>query len=284
MDDDSGRDGDHGGDNDRQAVERHYAGANLAENILAAIHAAGVQPGRDDVDAAPPVDHLHIRGRAASEELVALAAARADEDALDVGSGLGGPSRLLATRSGCRVLGVDLTHEYCRAARLLSQAFGLEDVARFVQGSATRLPVPGGAFGLVWTQHAQMNVRDKRAFYAELVRALAPGGRLVFHDIFAGPEGDPSYPLPWAETPATSMLAPADQVAGILEGLGLRRVDWWDRTEESAAWARQVTESGPAPGPSLIMGASAPTKLTSLLHGLEGGRLQVIVARWQKAP
>lgn len=267
---------------ERDVIERHYGGADLAERLLGVMRAHGVDPGRDGVEAAPPLDHLHSRGRPATEELVTVAEPRPGERVLDAGSGLGGPARLLAARFGCRVLGVDLTRTLCRAARALSAAFGLGDRTAFVQGNVTRLPVGDAAFPLVWTQHAQMNVRDKEAFYAELARALAPGGRLVFHDIFAGRGGAPTYPLPWAEKAEESWLAPPEHAADILAGLGLRRTRWWDLTAESARWAREFlarSEGGPA---SLLMGETAPSKFGGLAEGLENDRLRVVVARWER--
>lgn len=268
---------------ERAAVEAHYQGSGIGERILEAMRAAGVDPHRDGVESAPPLDHLHVRGRDSTEEILELAAPKADERVLDAGSGLGGPARLVAARAGCRVLGVDLTGAYCRAARTLSTAFGLGSRTVFVQGSATRAPVRDGAFSLVWTQHAQMNIGDKEAFYGELVRALAPGGRLVFHDIFAGPAGAPAYPVPWAQDAGASSLAPPEAVAAILEGLGLRRAGWWDRTAESAAWAREAADEAAGEGaPRLLLGDTALAKLTNLRDGLENDRLRVIVARWER--
>ena len=73
---------------------------------------------------------------------------------------------------------------------------GLSAKVEFIQGSALEIPFPDGSFDVVWTQHAQMNIADKRGFYSEMTRVLKPGGRLVLHDILQGEGGEPYYPLP----------------------------------------------------------------------------------------
>ena len=118
---------------------------------------------------------------------------------LDSGCGLGGSARYLALEHGCEVTGVDLTQEYVEAATALAGRVGLADQVTFRQGSALDLPFADNNFDAVWTEHVQMNIEDKHAFYRESLRVLKPGGVLMFHDIFRGDAGDPHYPVPWAE-------------------------------------------------------------------------------------
>ena len=62
------------------------------------------------------------------------------------------------------------------------------------------MPLPFGdsVFDVVWTEQAQMNIEDKRAFYAEIARVLVPGGLLAFHDVFRGIAGAPHFPVRYA--------------------------------------------------------------------------------------
>ena len=46
---------------------------------------------------------------------------------LDVGSGLGGPSRYLAATYGCHVTGIDLNSSFVEAARYLAERAGFVD-------------------------------------------------------------------------------------------------------------------------------------------------------------
>ena len=93
-----------------------------------------------------PVDEFHIRGRAASLEIIEALGVTADAHVLDLGSGLGGPARTLAELTGCRVTGVDLTAEFCEVATALSEWTGLSLRTRFQVGDATATGLPDAAF------------------------------------------------------------------------------------------------------------------------------------------
>src|SRR5215468_1842352 len=106
-------------------VESHYTSESLGEVILAALRAAGKDLDRLTTDDLAPVDEFHGGQRPATVRLAELVGFSGTERVLDVGSGLGGPSRYLAWRYGCHVSGVDLTAEFCRVAELLTQRTGL---------------------------------------------------------------------------------------------------------------------------------------------------------------
>jgi SAM-dependent methyltransferase len=98
-------------------VEQHYARPGLISTIRDRLRAAG-----KDLDHLTPadlaaIDEFHIRGRQATEELAARLRPTAASRVLDIGSGLGGPSRHLGATYGCHVVGIDLTEAYCPGSR-----------------------------------------------------------------------------------------------------------------------------------------------------------------------
>ena len=141
-------------------------------------------------------------GRYATGQLVDRAGITSESAVLDAGSGIGGTARYLADHYGCTVTAVDLTDEYCEANRWLNGLVGLGDRISVRQADAT--------FGVVISQHVQMNVGDKARLYSEARRVLAAGGRLARWDSTIGDHGDLDYPLPWADEPARSHLAVTD--------------------------------------------------------------------------
>ena len=124
------------------------------------------------------MDEFHIRGRDATLELARLVTPTADLEVVDIGCGIGGPSRFLAARFGCRVTGIDFTDEYCQVATMLAERTGLSDRVRYRRADATATTFPDESVDLVWTQHASMNIACKPRLYAEMFRILKPGGRL----------------------------------------------------------------------------------------------------------
>src|SRR5579863_7519841 len=102
-------------------VEEHYTSTDLGAAILAALRAAGKDIEHLTPDDLAPVDEFHGGQRQATVRLATLIGLTGKERVLDVGSGIGGPSRWLAAQLGCRVSGVDLTAEFVRVAQLLTR-------------------------------------------------------------------------------------------------------------------------------------------------------------------
>src|ERR1700733_8855191 len=192
-------------------VAQHYGSAGIADRILAAVKAANGGDAPVTVEALSVLDHFHGRGIVATKELVELLKPRPGEHILDIGSGIGGPARWIAATCDVYVTGVDLTPEFCAAAEALNRATGLAEQVTIRNGSALALPVPDNAFDRAYSQNVIMNIADKPQFYREAFRALRPGGMLALSNLCLGSGGAIVYPVPWAETAATSLLvSPAD--------------------------------------------------------------------------
>ncbi len=267
-------------------VAGHYTVSGLGERILEVLAATGKDLANLTPSDLAPVDEFHIRGKEATEELAQLAVAESGIEVLDVGCGIGGSSRFLASAFDCHVTGLDLTEEYCEVATMLSERVGLAARTEFRCASALEMSFPDESFDLVWTEHAQMNIRDKHTLFSEIARVLKYGGRFAFHDIFGGPGGVPHFPVPWAGDGSLSFLMDPEELRLILQSLELRSLQWVDVTEESLMWFRKnlerAGEQGPSPlGIHLLM-EDADLKLQNVARNLEEQRIVVVQAVMEK--
>ena len=112
--------------------------------------------------------------------LLEYAAPTREDRALDVATGTGNTAHALAPFVG-EVVGLDLADLMLDHARQRAQDDGQTN-ARFVVGSAEKLPFPDAAFTLVTSRHAPHHFLHLDRFLAEAHRVLEGGGRLVIAD------------------------------------------------------------------------------------------------------
>jgi len=101
-------------------IAQHYARGDLEQAILAALVASGKDLARLTADDLAPVDEFHTGGRDATVAFAAEMNVTPGMHLLDIGCGIGGPSRYFAGQLGCRVTGIDLTEDFVRTATALA--------------------------------------------------------------------------------------------------------------------------------------------------------------------
>jgi SAM-dependent methyltransferase len=261
----------------KDTVARHYAQSALEETIFAALKAAGKDVDRLVPEDLAPVDEFHIGGRQATVDFAAACGFAAGSHLIDIGCGLGGPSRFFAGQRGCRVTGIDLTPEYIAVAEMLARRVGLADEVSYRQGSALTLPFPAAAFDGAYMLHVGMNIEAKAALFAGLRRVLKPGAVFGIYDVMREGEGALNYPMPWASDPAASFVESAATYGRLLTETGFAveaarsRRDFAIESFRQAR-ARIAAAGGPPPvGLHLVMGASARQKVANMSDGVERG-------------
>jgi len=121
------------------------------------------------------------RGGADLEELIRAVRPHPADTLLDVATGAGHTALSLMPLVG-EVVALDLTPEMGGAFGREMKERGLSG-ARFVVADVTKMPFPDASFSLITCRRAAHHFPDKTAALAEMVRVLAPGGRLAVADI-----------------------------------------------------------------------------------------------------
>jgi SAM-dependent methyltransferase len=169
-------------------------------------------------------------------------AAEAGEAVLDVGCGCGATTLALGRRVGPagRVLGVDVSRPMLERARERAAHAGAAQVG-FLEADAQTAALEPGGFDVLFSRFGVMFFADPAAAFANLRRALRPGGRVTFvcwqrladNPWMLVPLGavarlvalpappDPTAPGPFA-------FADAERVRGLLERAGLAEVGFED--------------------------------------------------------
>jgi SAM-dependent methyltransferase len=165
---------------------------------------------------------------------MAALAPKPGERILDIGCGCGRTSLELAERVGPEgeVTGADISRPMLAEARRRAQAAGLSQ-ASFREGDAQTEAFPPGAYDAVFSRFGVMFFDDPPAAFANIRKALKPGGRLAFVCWRGLPENPwmlvpmgaalkrlpaPAPPEPGA--PGPFAFADPERVRGVLQAAG----------------------------------------------------------------
>ena len=133
------------------------------------------------------------------EESLAWAGVERPTNMLDVGCGIGGSSRHIARKYGCRSTGITLSPVQAARAGEISARAGLGDRVSFRVADALAQPFEDGAFDFIWSMESGEHMPNKRR-----VRAAGPG----FSGAGKGEEGGAARPPPPPLASLTPSLPP----------------------------------------------------------------------------
>ena len=267
---------------DEGLVAEHYTHGNLIGDIKDAIAQMGKTTDQLSIDDLAPVDEFHIGGRIATENLLGQLNFNSTHHILDMGCGLGGASRYIASQFNARVTGVDLTQEFIDTGNELNRWVGLNNQISLQQGSILSLPFEAESFDGALMLHVGMNIGDKNAIFKEAYRVLKPGSKFGIYDIMKTGDGDLTYPVPWATDESTSNLASSDQYQQVLKQAGFKTGIINNRREFSLELFKQMKANTRAHGdpPPLglhtLMQSSTPVKLKNMVENIAAGRIAPI--------
>ena len=266
----------------KDSVATHYTHGQLLDRILSGVEAIGKTPESVTVDDLAPVDEFHIGGRQASEEFIVQLELSANNHVLDVGCGIGGTSRFVASRFGCRVTGIDLTPEFVSTGQSLCDWVGLTGQVKLTQGDATAMPFSDESFDAALMLHVGINIANKTGLFAEVYRLMKPGAVFGVYDVMQTSDEALTYPVPWSTTPDTSALATQGQYIEALGQAGFDIIKIRDRREFAAEFfaktRRRMEHSGGTPplGVHIAMGESAPVKISNMVDNIAAGRVSPV--------
>lgn len=174
---------------------------------------------------------------------------------LDIGCGLGAADELLVTKYGARsVVGIDIDPALLAGMRRRIERAGLTDRVRPLAVEPGPLPFEAQTFDVVFSKDSLVQIPDKPAIFAEVLRVPRPGGHFIASDWLRGGVGEYSAQMMefFRLEGIAYNMATLDESAAALRAAGFVDVQVRDRHEWYSGLARRELASMQGPLRALI--------------------------------
>ncbi len=263
-----------------EAINNQYGQTNLGSKILTALQSEGKYSIESIQESLKRIEELHSRGRKATIELAQKAGLNENMKVLDVGSGIGGPARTLATEFGSHITGIDLCKEYCQAANVINQRLDLSKKIEIQQGNALEMPFDDGSFDFVMIQHVLMNIEDKKRLFLQIHRVLRPKGTLGIYTICSGKKSPIFFPVVWANDSNLSFLLSSQKLLQLIKSNDFKELSWNDDTSKIIEGFQRKRSKTPSKIPRSInfelVIPNISEKGRNIIRNFKEGRIVVI--------
>ncbi|CAG8478662.1 10920_t:CDS:2 [Paraglomus brasilianum] len=119
---------------------------------------------------------------------------RPDMKVLDIGCGVGGPTREICRFTGAHVTGLNNNDYQIARAKYYAAKAGLEGKTDFIKGSFLEIPFEENSFDRVYAIEATCHSPKLESVYKEAFRVLKPGGLFAFYEWCTTDRYDPTNP------------------------------------------------------------------------------------------
>lgn len=155
----------------QRVIQNHYDVSTLFYRVMWGPH---IHHGLWEADESPRTAQLQL-----TQRLAALSSIKPKSRVLDVGCGMGGSSRWLASELKCDVTGVTISPIQRRWAATATWLQRCRPRPQFVCQDAEQCAFDDATFDVVWSIECTEHLFDKAEFFQRAAKWLKPGGRIA---------------------------------------------------------------------------------------------------------
>ena len=157
---------------------------------------------------------------------------------LELGSGAGGGTLVLASKYGARVVGLELELPLVELSQQHARDAGLSEQVEFRCVEPGPLPVEDASFDALYTSGVVCHIEDRHALFSDVMRILKPGGMLLGYDWFVTAQSDDIDA--WLQASGLPLFsATVDTYTDVLRAVGFEEING----EDASAWYQQKASS-----------------------------------------
>jgi sarcosine/dimethylglycine N-methyltransferase len=130
-------------------------------------------------------DQLHYHGTEALDRAIEILSAKPQQNWLEIGSGLGGPSRYLAETASVNIVALELQNDQNELATTLTRQCNLEKLVHHQCGDFLTTELPSAHYEAVVSWLAIYHIPDRPLLLEKSRDTLKAGGLFYTEDLFA---------------------------------------------------------------------------------------------------
>ncbi len=184
-------------------------------------------------------DQYHYLGTEAVDDAIGCLNVCSKNKLIEIGSGLGGPARYLAEKTGCHVTALELQSDLNQIACSLTERCNLSESVDHLCGDILDFPEQGANFDAVVSWLSFLHIQDRVALLKKCYSILKPGGKIFIEDYCKRGEFGRQELKILSEDVQCSYLPTAEEYKGQLIENGFTKIELVDKT---ACWSNFVKE------------------------------------------
>jgi cyclopropane fatty-acyl-phospholipid synthase-like methyltransferase len=205
------------------------------ERLLKELEAAGFAADQPlTVHDLAPFDHLHYCGTTAVDRAIGACHIAAGDKVIEIGSGVGGPARWIAARTGAGVTALELQSDLNTLAMTLTARAGLAGRVRHLCADILDGPPPGAPFDHAVSFLCFLHIPDRRRLFSVIATSLAARASLYIEDFIGLRQPSSAEATALATKVMCPYLPDRDRYAADLADAGFEIVECEDLT---ALWS-----------------------------------------------
>lgn len=216
------------------------------------------------------IDSMHYLGNKAMEDAVVSMNLDSSSKVLDVGSGFGGPARVLSVLSKCTTTALEVQSDIDKMATFLTKRCNLDHLVKHEVGDIMTLDLGSlgtgsSSFDGVVSFMVFLHIPDKAALLKNCAQMLKPGGAIFIEDYFCRSPFTDSEVDALANDVFCSDLPTQEEYTHHLQKSGFQNIQFIDKSSEWTSYVTTRVEQFVANRSNFEKVHGEPTYL-SLLH------------------
>ena len=216
------------------------------------------------------IDSMHYMGNSAIEDAAATMKLDASSTVLDIGSGFGGPARVLSYMSKCTTTALEIQPDIHEMAGCLTKKCQLDNLVKHEVGDILALDLDelgGGrsSFDGIVSFLVFLHIPDKKSLLENCFKMLKPGGLFFVDDYYCRSPFTDAETKALADDVYAKELPTKEEYISHLDASGFRNIQFIDKSSEWTAFVTERLEKFKNNRPNFERVHGEPTYL-SLLH------------------